>query len=86
MSQSISHRNFLYLPLLHLCVCVIIALARLSSGWEYLTKVDFPISVFIVSAMYSFDHPLILFGIIGTFWWYLLSRAAEMLWTKFSNK
>jgi len=65
------------LPLLHLCACFAIILGNFESAWEYLIfYIDYPISVFVVSALYSFDHPLILFGIMGTLWWYLLSWLA----------
>ena len=36
-------------------------------------------SVIILTISYDFNHPLIVFGILGTLWWYLLSRAAEMV-------
>jgi len=67
------------LPFLHLCACFAIALARLDSGWQYLTMIDAPASVLVIALIYNFNHPLILFGIVGTVWWYLLSRAAEMI-------
>ena len=73
----------LLLPLLHLCACFTIALGRLNSGWEYLTYIDLPVSVLILSASYRFDHPLILFGAIGTLWWYMSSRLAEIWITRF---
>jgi hypothetical protein len=41
--------------------------------------VDIPMSVIILAISYSFDHPLLLFGTLGTLWWYLLSRAADMI-------
>jgi hypothetical protein len=41
--------------------------------------VDLPASVLIVAEAYNFDHPLILFGIFGTLWWYLLSRGVEII-------
>jgi hypothetical protein len=37
---------------------------------------DIPVSFIVLVVSYNFDHPLILFGIVGTTWWYLLSRAA----------
>jgi hypothetical protein len=46
----------------------------MESGWEILTfYIDFPISVFILSALYSFNHPLLLFGLFGTVWWYVVN-------------
>ena len=70
------------LPFLHLCACLIIAFARLESGWGYMVLVDIPMSVIILAISYSFDHPLLLFGTLGTLWWYLLSRAAQMIGTR----
>lgn len=75
MPKSNSYRTWIYfLPALHLCGCIVIAFGHFQSGWEYLTfYIDYPISIFITSLLYSFDHPLVLFGIIGTLWWSLLS-------------
>lgn len=67
------------MPFLHLCVCLVIAVAHLESAWQYLFVIDIPMSVIIVAISYSFDHPLVLFGTLGTLWWYLLSRVAEMI-------
>ena len=67
------------LPFLHLCACFTIALARFQSGWKYLAVADVPMTVLIVALIYNYDHPLLLFGVLGTLWWYLLSRSADML-------
>jgi hypothetical protein len=67
------------LPGLHLFACLTIALAHLNSAWGYLALIDIPMSVIIIAISYSFDHPLILFGTLGTLWWYLLSRAAGIV-------
>jgi len=48
-------------------------------GWGYLLMIDIPMSVIIGAIAYSFQHPLILFGTLGTLWWYFLSRLAEMI-------
>ena len=66
-------------PSLHLLSCLIIALAHWESAWGYLFLIDIPMSVIILTISYDFNHPLIVFGILGTLWWYLLSRAAEMV-------
>jgi hypothetical protein len=47
--------------------------------------IDAPASVFVVSLSYNFDHPLILFGILGTAWWCLLSVAAALLFGRISK-
>ncbi len=65
-------------PFLHLCACMTIGLAHLDSAWQYMMLIDIPMSVVIMAISYDFDHPLLLFGILGTLWWYLLSRGAEI--------
>jgi hypothetical protein len=71
------------LPSLHICACLTIALAHLETAWGYLLFIDAPMSVFIGAISYNFDHPLILFGTLGTLWWYMLSRLAAMIWRMF---
>jgi RHS repeat-associated protein len=72
------------LPFLHLCACLVIALARLGAGWQYMFLIDAPASGFVLALSYNYDHPLILFGTIGTLWWYLLSYAAAFGWIRLS--
>lgn len=76
------HRWVHLLPLLHLCVCVFIGLAHLDRAWGYMFLVDIPMSVIILAISYNFNHPLLLFGTLGTLWWYLISRAIEMIWVR----
>jgi hypothetical protein len=70
------------LPFVHLCACLTIALARLESGWDYMLFIDIPVSGLLFGLSYNFNHPLILYGVIGTLWWYLLSRAVEIFGTR----
>jgi hypothetical protein len=79
MNKSTGHFLVYLLPLLHLCACIIIVLAQVGRGWEYLGLIDFPASVIIAAMDYNFDHPLFLFGVFGTLWWYLLSRGAQIM-------
>jgi hypothetical protein len=72
------------LPFLHLSGCFVIALAHLDSAWGYMFLVDAPASVFVLALAYNHDRPLLLFGIIGTLWWYLLSYAAAFFWLRVS--
>jgi hypothetical protein len=72
------------LPFLHLCACLTVALAGIESGWQYMTMIDAPASVLVIALIYNFNHPLILFGIVGTLWWYLLSFAAAFCWIRLS--
>jgi hypothetical protein len=63
-----------------------IGIARLDSAWQYLFLIDVPMSAIIGAISYNFDHPLLLFGILGTLWWYLLSRGAEIIFGGFRRK
>jgi len=67
------------LPFLHLSGCILISVAQLVSGWQYLIVFDFPFSILIVGATWRFDYPLFWFGIFGTAWWYFLSLGARSL-------
>lgn len=60
------------LPALHLCACLVIAIAKIESGWEQMIKIDFPFSLLLVALMYAKDHPLLWFGVLGTLWWFFL--------------
>jgi hypothetical protein len=72
------------LPLLHLCTCVIIAATHLVAAWGYMFWVDAPASVFILALAYNHIPPLILFGTIGTLWWYLISYTIHFGWIRIS--
>lgn len=77
---------FVYLlPLTHLCICLTIGLGGIGSGWEYMTMVDAPASVLVIGLLYDWNHPLILFGVIGSLWWYLLSLAIGVCWVRLSG-
>lgn len=85
MKKPNGHFLIYLLPLLHLCACITIVLANVDRGWEYLGLIDFPASVLALAIAFNFDHPLLLFGVIGTLWWYFLSRAAEVMGTRLLN-
>jgi hypothetical protein len=75
---------FVYvLPTIHLCVCITIALANIESGWEHMIKVDFPFSILLTALTWRLEHPIVWFGILGTFWWYALSW---MFWVVLSGE
>jgi hypothetical protein len=67
------------LPATHLCACIIIAFLQLEFAWQYLATADTLMSIPIVALSYNYDHPLLLFGVLGTLWWYLLSWLADYL-------
>jgi hypothetical protein len=70
------------LPLLHLTACATIALANINSGVHYLIYVDFPLSLLVVMLGWRNDIFLLWFAVLGTLWWYLLSRAAYSMWNR----
>jgi hypothetical protein len=69
------------LPFIHLCACLIVAFARIETGWEQLIKFDFPFSIVLAGLTFRLDHPLIWFGILGTLWWYLWSWIVWLIFT-----
>lgn len=86
MTRSPVRSVFVYLlPVLHLCACFTIAAAGIGAGWQYMTMIDAPASVLVIALIYNFNHPLVLFGVIGTLWWYLLSLAAAFCWIRLST-
>jgi hypothetical protein len=74
-------RNLLVhlLPALHLCACLIVWVTQSQTGLDYLFFIDLPISGLLFGVAYSFNHPVLLYAVFGTLWWYLLSRAAEII-------
>jgi hypothetical protein len=67
------------LPFLHLCTCVVIGLISPESGAEYIGHIDLPFTILIAPLVFWSSHPIVWFAILGTLWWYLLSRGAELL-------
>jgi hypothetical protein len=73
-------RQLVYLlPVLHIFVCLGTATMNAmhwQSGWDYVGLIDYPISIVAVGLAWRFNWPLFpLFAIVGTLWWYLVSRA-----------
>jgi hypothetical protein len=62
-------------------------LQYLSVMWDFVVRADFPISL-VADALTPKFAPLaaIWIVVVGTLWWYLLSRAAEMLVNKFTRR
>ena len=67
------------LPFLHLCACVVLGLINAESGAEYIGHADLPFTILIAPLVFWSRHPLVWFAILGTLWWYLLSRGIELL-------
>lgn len=94
-SQLSHHSRWVYvLPILHLGVCslalvgfVVPALQPLGIAFESLWVADFPFS--IVGFILAWQHPalaMIWMVVVGTLWWYALSRVAEELWNHFADR
>jgi hypothetical protein len=90
------HSRWVYiLPILHLCVCslaligfVIPALQPLAIVFEFLWVADFPFSIvgFILVLQYRPALAMTWMVVVGTLWWYALSRVAEALWKHFADR
>jgi hypothetical protein len=82
------HVVSLVLPALHVCLCVATKVGLLASegswGWFLLFLVDFPFSIVLLPLLKIAD-PLLVFGILGTAWWYLISRFGIYCARRFSE-
>jgi hypothetical protein len=83
-----------FLPILHFCACLmstlrffVPGLQYLSVMWDFVVRVDFPISL-VADALTPKFAPLVAIWIVvaGTLWWYVISRAAETLFYKFARR
>jgi hypothetical protein len=76
------HPISVVLPALHVVVCVATEARLLASegswGWFLVFLIDFPFSLMLLPLLNPID-PLLVFGILGTAWWYLISRLG-MYW------
>lgn len=65
------------LPALHACLCVATRGGLLPSegswGWFVIFLIDFPFSILLLP-LQNIADPLLVFGILGSAWWYLISR------------
>ncbi len=85
------HRRWVYiLPVLHLSAClismvghVIPSLQSLGIIWVGIMLLDLPVSaIAYVSAWWNGPITVIWIVVVGTFWWYFLSRVIERLINK----
>ena len=79
---EISSRNpflLFILPFLHFGACLAIWIGNIDTGWQKLIVADFPLSILMVGLMYRKDNPLLIFVILGTLWWYVLSLLIRWL-------
>lgn len=61
------------LPSLHLGACLAMGLSEYRN-LEPMLLIDFPFSFLAVTAAYQGVNPWIILGIVGTLWWYFISR------------
>jgi hypothetical protein len=90
-----AHPDWIYfLPILHFCACLmstlryfVPGLQYLSVMWDFVVRVDFPVSL-VADALTPKVAPLAAIWLVvaGTLWWYLISRAAEALFNKFTRR
>ena len=80
-SEASTRNPFLVylLPFVHFGACLVIWLGNITSGWQTLIVADFPFSLLLVGLLYRNDNPLIIFGLLGTLWWYVLSLLIRWL-------
>jgi hypothetical protein len=81
------------LPVLHLCACltsvvghVIPGLQYLGIVWVFIMLIDLPVSA--IAYALAWNHGTVAgiwVVVVGTLWWYLLSRGAEILVNKFKT-
>jgi hypothetical protein len=61
------------LPSVHLGACLAMWLSEYRN-LEPMILIDFPFSFLAVGAAYQGVNPWIILGIVGTLWWYFISR------------
>lgn|GEM_PF-2265749 len=68
------------LPLMHICLCIGNAPSDTKVGYLLpLIYVDFPLSIVLLGLAWNSHYLFVWFGVLGTLWWYLLVRFAEIL-------
>jgi hypothetical protein len=76
------------LPVLHLILCLVTESGLLSSegswGWFPVFVVDFPFSIALLPLL-KVASPILVFGFLGTLWWYALSWCAVYLVGKIAD-
>ena len=72
-------RVSLVLPACHLGLCLATRVGLLASegswAWFLVFVIDFPISVLLLPLL-NITDPLLVFGLLGTAWWFLISKLA----------
>ena len=76
MSRSTSRVVYLIPAILHLFLCIATGAGAFHSegswAWFVVFLIDFPFSVLLLPAL-RIAPPLLVFGVLGTGWWYLIT-------------
>ena len=75
MNAPQKSRSLVYLlPLLHAGACF--AIEAVHSGWQPIALADYPTSTLALALAYRYNTTAFpFFLVMGTIWWYLISRA-----------
>lgn len=81
--------SLLCLPFLHLLLCVTTLSGRLyeegSWTWFLLFWLDFPFSI-VMLPLIQYVHRGLVFGILGTLWWFVLNLIIEYVFTSLKRR
>ena len=77
----------LAISFLHLLVCLFVNAAEFEGSWKWFIPftLDLPFSLLVVMAPSSI-HPLFLYGVLGSIWWYFLVCFLSYLICKIRSK
>jgi hypothetical protein len=94
MSASAHSRWIYFLSILHVCVCsismigyLVPRLQYLGIAWTGIMVADFPISLVALALAWKYSALATAWIlVVGTLWWYLLSRGAEVVVRRFKAR
>jgi hypothetical protein len=90
-----AHPDWIYfLPILHFCACLMSTLRYFVPGlqyliviWEFVMHADLPESLVAYALTPKYAPLAAIWTVVaGTLWWYVLSRAAEILVSRFTRR
>src|SRR5262249_15622701 len=67
------------LPSLHLLACLAIWVTQSQTALDYLVILDLPMSAFFIPFANDIHHPLLLYAVFGTLWWFFLGLVFELI-------
>jgi hypothetical protein len=68
----------LLLPALHLGACLVVWVANIDSGVEVIGRIDLPFTILIAPFVFWSRYPMVWIAVLGTLWWYLVSRFIDL--------